>query len=298
MESIIRPFSAEELTALSLLAQRLNARRETGSSFCCANAEDIRRDFEETISYSFACWKGQQPLGLISCFPDFAKGNADCSLLINAAGETYQTIAKALLASAQAKINPGLSEAGQSHSIQNATLTFFFPTENKDCRNFLISIGARQQVNEYLLLLTRETWHASAHDRSEPRPIKNDEHHAFAALHDQIFPGVYASGADILADLGKTRFVSVIADEQGLAAYGVLKFRDDTQAVAEMIGVRMDARRRGYGRAILHELARQAFSRFETVSLELVVEADNVNALTLYLHTGFCLRQENHCFIL
>lgn len=83
MNNTIRPFAAEDLEALALLAQRLNAERETGSTFCCAEAADIRRDFEETMEYGFACWADGQPLGLISCFPDVEKGNADCSLLID-----------------------------------------------------------------------------------------------------------------------------------------------------------------------------------------------------------------------
>ena len=43
MDITIRPFAAGELDGLALLAQRLNASRQTGSSFCCSRAEDIRQ---------------------------------------------------------------------------------------------------------------------------------------------------------------------------------------------------------------------------------------------------------------
>ena len=286
MGRTVRPFAAGELEELSLLAQRLNGRRESGSSFCCAKAADIRRDFEETMDSGFACWEGGRPLGLISCFPDREKGNADCSLLLDARGERYGELAAELVSAARERLGPEMA------------CTFFFPKENVDCRNFLRSAGAQRQVNEYILRLDREGWEACPGPGAEPRPIREGEQDAFAALYDNVFPGAYASGRDILADLGRTRFVYVISDGAGLAAYGVLKLQGGGQAAAEMLGVREGARRRGYGRAVLHHLAQQAFSQFGAERLELVVDADNESALRLYLDTGFRLRQENNCYIL
>lgn len=286
MSGTIRPFAAGELEELALLAQRLNARRETGSTFCCARAEDIRREFEGTMEYGFACWADGKPLGLISCFPDAEKGNADCSLLIDACGELYRETAGALVRAAREKLGEGMA------------CTFFFPEENGECRGFLDEAGAQRQVNEYILYLEREDWNAPRGLAAEPRPVRGGEREAFAALHDGVFPGVYASGEDILEDLGKTRFVYVIPDAAGLAAYGVLKTQGGKQAAAEMLGVREDARRRGYGRAVLNHLAGQGFSRFGAERLELVVDADNQGALRLYLDTGFRVWQENNCCIL
>ncbi len=286
MERTIRPFAAGELEELALLAQRLNAQRETGSTFCCTRAEDILRDFTETMEYGFACWEGGRPLGLISCFPDLEKGNADCSLLIDACGEAYQRIAGPLVSAAREKLGPEMA------------CTFFFPAENGDCRGFLRSEGARRQVNEYILRLEKRDWNAPRNLAAAPRPVQDGERGDFAALHDKIFPGVYASGKDILEDLGKTRFGYVVPDAEGLAAYGVLKTHGGSRATVEMVGVREDARRRGYGRAMLNLLACEAFSKFGAESLDLVVDADNWNALKLYLDTGFQVRQESNCYIL
>lgn len=286
MNRVIRPFAAEDLDALSLFAEGLNAKRETGSTFCCKNAVDIRQDFAEAMDFGFACWEGEKPLGLISCFPDMEKGNADCSLLIDARKAPYQEIAQALFAAAKEKLGVAME------------YTFFFPTENENCRVFLQSAEAQRQVNEYILLLRQENWKERRDLGVTPRPILEEEWDAFAALHDGVFPGVYASGRDILKDLGKTRFVYVIADKAGLAAYGVLKTNGGKQATAEMLAVRKDARRQGFGRATLQHLAWQAFSQFGAEMLELVVDADNQNALGLYLDIGFQIRQENHCFIL
>lgn len=286
MNTVIRPFAAGELDELAQLAQRLQARRETSSTFCCAKAADIRRDFAQTMEYGFACWADGRPLGLVSCFPDPEKGNADCSLLLDVQGAAYRDLAKALLAAAREKLGPELA------------CTFFFPMENEDCRGFLELAGARRQVNEYILSLAREDWTAPSHPAVRPHPLREEELDAFSTLHDAVFPGVYASGQDILADLGESRFVYVIPGGDSPAAYGVLKIQGGAQATAEMLAVRPDARRRGYGRAILNHLAREAFTRFRAQRLELVVDADNRSALGLYLNTGFHIRQENNCYIL
>lgn len=286
MNGMIQPFAAEDMEALALFAERLNAQRESGSTFCCARAEDIRRDFEEAMEYGFAYWMDGKPVGLVNCFPDVEKGNADCSLLVDVSGEAYQEIAGKLLSVVREKLGPGM------------VLTFFFPTENKECRSFLDDAGARQQENEYILRLEQEDWNEHQDLEVELRPIQSEERDAFAACHDTVFPGVYASGKDILEDLGKTRFVYVVPDRAGLTAYGVLKTCGGKQATVEMIGVREDSRRCGYGRAVLNHLAGQAFSRFGAEQLELVVDADNQSALHLYLDTGFKVWQENNCYIL
>lgn len=287
MDGSIRPFAYDDLEPLAILAQRLNAQRETGSTFCCIKAVDIRRDFEETMAYGSACWSEDgKPLGLISCFPDWEKGNADCSLLLDAHGASYLEMAAALVSAARERLGPKVA------------CTFFFPMENRDCRRFLDLAGAQRQVNEYLLFLGREDWNAPANLAAEPRPLQDEERDAFAALHNKVFPDAYASGQDILTDLGKARFVYAVPDRAGLAAYGVLKTSGGGHATVEMVGVRKDARQRGYGRAVLNHLASRAFSEFGADRLDLVVDADNRNALALYLDTGFRVHQENNCYIL
>lgn len=285
MEEELRPFVSEDLEKLAYFAERLNANRETGSSFCCSRMKDILKDFQGTMEYGFALWKEDKPIGLISCCPDRERENADVSLLMNVGEEGYCKNAGKLLSAAQQKLG------------HDMTLTFFFPKENADCRDFLIRAGGTPQVNEYIMRLCRKDWSYFA-CHANPRPIREEERDSFSALHDVIFPHVYISGEDILEDLGRSRFVYVISDELGLAAYGVLKVFGGKQAVAEVIGVREDARRRGYGREMLNCLAERAFRQFDAEKLELIVDGDNRNALKLYLDTGFQIWQENNCYIL
>ena len=68
MNCVLRPFAPSNLDTLSQFAEQLNVRRETGSTFCYAEASAIRRDFTETMPYGFACWENDMPVGLISCY--------------------------------------------------------------------------------------------------------------------------------------------------------------------------------------------------------------------------------------
>ncbi len=286
MDYFIQPFGKENLDELARFASKLNANRETASSFCCTKEEDIRRDFSEMAEYGSACFLDGRPVGLIACFLDEEKSNADCSLMVSLSGKDYHDVADGLLCLARKKLG------------QEVACTFFFPKENEECGRFLSQVGAKRQVNEYILLLRRENWKEHAAFTGCPQPLGEGQRDAFAALHDTIFPDVYCSGKDILRDLGTSRFVFVIPDEAGLVAYGVLKPQKGGRATVEIVGVRSDARRRGYGRAVLNHLAGQAFAQFGAQSLELVVDADNENALALYLDTGFEIWQENNCYIL
>lgn len=281
----VEPFALKNLDALTSLAQRLNAVRQSGSSFCCAQAEAIRRDFEENMACSYGCWVCGTPVGLISCYPDPGKDNADCALLIDAARVPYAAAAEGLLTAAREKLGT------------NVRCTFFFPKENRDCAAFLEHIGAVRQVNEYCLLLHKSDWKKRAF-HTVPQLLRPEDADDFAALHDSIFPDVYCSGQDILADLGKTRFVYTIRAEDRLAAYGVLNTAGGKRATAEIIGVRACFRRRGFGRAILNHLAESAFTQFKADQLDLIVDGDNEEAIALYLAAGFVIEQENNCYIL
>lgn len=286
MDFKILPFAPENLEELAQLAERLNGKRETASAFCCTGKAEIRRDFEHNMPYGHACFLDGRPVGLWNGYLDAEKKNADCSLMLGLTGKAYQEAAGALCSAAKSRLGQGVA------------CTFFFPQENADCRQFLEQAGAKRQVNEYILVLQRQDWAEPGSLTAWPRKVQDGERDAFAALHDAVFPGVYCSGRDILAGLWADRFVYVIADGAGLAAYGVLKTKGGERATAEVIAVREDVRGRGYGRAVLNHLAKQAFSEFGAKSLDLVVEADNQNALALYLDTGFLVSQENNCYIL
>lgn len=281
----IEGFSPENLEKIVVLAQRLNARRENGSAFCCSEADSIRRDFEENMAASFGCWEEDTPVGLLSCYPDWEKGNADCAMLIDPDGVSYEAAAQALLTAVRKTLGAEMA------------CTFFFPKENHDCAAFLEETGAKRQVSEYSMLLKKDHWRTPP-VAPVPQPLRPEQARDFARLHDAVFPGVYCSGQDILETWGKNRFLYVLERQQELVAYGVLRSSGRKQATAEIVGVRNGFRGHGYGRAILNYLAETAFTQFGAEELDLIVDSNNQRAIDLYLSVGFTIVQENCCYIL
>lgn len=281
----IERFSPENLEEVAVLAQRLNARRESGSAFCCREVDSIRRDFEETMATSFGCWEDDTPVGLLSCYPDWEKGNADCAMLIDPDGASYEAAAQALLTAVRKALGAAMA------------CTFFFPRENRNCTAFLEQTGAKRQVSEYNMLLRKDHWR-NPPVAPAPQPLRPEQAQDFARLHDTVFPGVYCSGQDILETWGKNRFLYVLEHQQELVAYGVLQSSGGKQATAEIVGVREDFRGHGYGRAILNHLAETAFTQLRAEELNLIVDSDNQRAINLYLSADFTIVQENCCYIL
>ena len=145
------------------------------------------------------------------------------------------------------------------------------------------------------MVLRRDDWQPQE-GLPAPHPLEEAAYAAFVALHDRVFPDVYVSGRDILEDLGKSRFVYTLEEAGNLAAYGVLHRAED-RFTAEILGVRQELRGRGFGRAILNCLAKETFCRHGAAELDLIVDADNTQALILYQKTGFQILEENRCYI-
>lgn len=285
MENIIvRKSELGDLEELTQFAYKINRIIEHSSTFCSSTLDAIRSDFETSISSgsSVQCMKGNQLIGLMDCYVDHEKNNADCSLLIEPeldygviAGKLFGEIRKILGSSMQ--------------------LTFFFPKKNIDCSYFLNSIGAHREVNEYSLLLKREDFSAT------PQPFSiidmpHEYYAKFIEMHDSIFPGVYVSGKGIVVDIGEKRYVYTIIEREHIIAYGVLKIQDGKRATAEIVAVREGYRHKGYGRAILSYIVNKAFTNYDKEYVDLIVDGDNDNAILLYLKLGFAIESENCCY--
>lgn len=279
------PCRASRLDELSRFAFDLNRLPACASAFCCGREEQIRAEFAESIAAGrlFEVRRGGKLTGVGSVFPDEEKSNADCYLLIPPE-EDYAAAASPLLAALRAALPAGMH------------LTFFFPKENERCAAFLLGRGARPQVNEYCLLL-----HRGQAKRLAPSDgiaaLQPSDAAEFAALHDAVFPDVYVSGAELLADNGRGRELYLLREDGRITAYGVLCPKRGVRMTAEIVGVREGFRHAGRGRRILSFLIGRAFG-CGAESLDLIVDADNADALKLYLDLGFCVETENRCFLL
>lgn len=276
----------EHINELVEFAFRLNNNLENSSQFCPKSESYIRKEFLEGISNNriFSCYKDNEIIGIINYYLDEIRNNADCTLLIDSKKYDYYSVAN-LLFKKMKKLND-----------INTKYTFFFPKENIECANFLESINAKREVNEYGLILENNHVNSSIlNPNIKELPI--DFYEDLKELHNDIFPDVYIFGADIINNIGKKHFVYSIIKDHTLIAYGVLRPNDNMSATTEIIAVRESYRGKGYGKAIISYLIDRAFNSLKVSQVDLIVDGDNEKAIKLYLDLGFVIEHENRCYI-
>jgi len=273
-----------DLEELSQFACIINGIKERSSNFCYKDPEHIRQEFKESINSGnlVECRIASHLVGILNCYVDHEKHNADCSLLIEA-GQNYDSIAKLLLDETRKQFDSSMK------------YTFFFPKENTDCSNFLDKIGAHREVNEYCLLLKLGNLKlpTSSYKVAE---LPEEYYNQFISLHDSIFPEIYISGKEVINDIGKNHYIYAIIENGQIIAYSVLRSGGKNRVTAEIVAVRDGFRRKGYGRVVLSYLACQAFDTYGMDYVDLIVDSDNENAIKLYLDLGFVVESENCCY--
>ena len=157
-------------------------------------------------------------------------------------------------------------------------------------------INAENKGNECILILKRENF--TEKECGTQVVFFTPEYKVeFMKMHDHIFPGVYVSSKDILDSLGNKRSLYCAIENDALLGYAVLKYTKDSSAVTvEIIGVDEKYRGKGYGKALLNEVLKQAFSDHSIKTVNLVVENLNTNAMSLYYSFGFELDVENYSY--
>ncbi|MBW4828448.1 MAG: GNAT family N-acetyltransferase [Clostridiaceae bacterium] len=287
---MIRECTNSDLDQMVELAFQLNNQIDHYSAFCPISRKSIRMEFETAIDSKqhmiVGSFRDNKLTGLLNCYFDIEKKNADCSgPFIDSTTEDYLSFAKQLF------------DFINRHVDVEMKYTFFFSKENMECRNFLESINADRKVNEYELLLKKESFMPYP-NTVEINNLNETYYNQFIQLHDFIFPNIYVSGKDIVEDINKNRFVFSIIDDNKLIAYSVLRlYKNSKIATAEIIGVDEKYRGKGYGKAILNHLLEFSFQKNVIEEIELIVDGDNDTAISLYQSLGFIIKAENCCYI-
>ena len=287
---MIRKCTKNELEQAVDLAFKMNNKKEYYSAFCPLSRDSIHREFEVAINSSeyivAGNFKGNQLTGLLLCYFDMEKRNGDCiGPFIDTVTENYLLLAIQLFEFIKSQVDVEMK------------YTFSFAKENVECINFLESINADRRVNEYNLLLERKSF-VPYLNTAEINNLDRAYYNQFIQLHDFIFPDIYVSGKDIIKDINKNRFVFSIIKEGRLVAYSILRLYENSKtAIAEIIGVDEEYRGKGYGKAILNHLIEYSFSNDDIEEIELIVDGDNENAISLYKSLGFAVNAENCCYI-
>lgn len=282
---MIKKCSINDIKEIVDFVYRKNNKPEHNSAFCSLKYDTIQKDFVNTLESEIHAvvgyYKDDTLIGVISFYVDEEKQIADC---IGPFVEgDYCKLAKAMIDYVKPLFKQSLS------------LNFFFDKRNIECILLMDLICAENKGNESILTLKRDNYKKQEFAVSVEKltPEYEDQ---LIELHDFIFPDVYVSGKDIIQSIGINRQVFCIIENGRLSGYSVLKTPSvGTKATAEVIGVDEGFRRKGYGRALLNAVVKEAFNQSNIDEIHLVVENINQNAIELYYSLGFELHVEN-CF--
>ena len=162
-------------------------------------------------------------------------------------------------------------------------------SRNRNCIDFAIEHGFTLRVVGLLLKLTETEFTPVDHNHIIELPEKDRQD--FVALHDQLFPGTYYSGADILKRCDNIRKVFV---NQPLTGYIYVEPRPEFgEAHLEFIGVHPEAQGQGIGKALLSKAIEYMFSFAKINELTLAVRENNP-ARRLYERVGFKISDTIH----
>lgn len=287
---MIRKCTKHDLHQMVELAFKMNNQKEHYSAFCSLTRKSIHDEFEASVlseeHMMVGSFRGDQLTGLLICFIDRERQNADCAgPFIDSSEEDYMVLAKQLFEFAKDSIDVEMK------------YTFFFSKENVNCKEFLDSINADRKVNEYELVLKKEFFIPYL-KKVKISNLDKAYYNQFIDLHDYICPDIYVSGKDIIEDIGKSRIVFSIIEDDKLVAYSVLRtYKNAKTATAEIIAVEEKHRGKGYGKAILNYSIEFAFHNYNIEEIELIVDGDNETAISLYLSLGFTIKAENCCYV-
>lgn len=119
-------------------------------------------------------------------------------------------------------------------------------------------------------------------------PILAEHEEAFLALHDEVFPGTYYSGRQLL-DLAARDEVLVLGlvDDDQLAGYAAGRIDEGGTGYIDFVGVATSLRRQGHGTTLVAAMCHALATRAPIEKVALTVSSENAAALALYDALGF-----------
>lgn len=280
---MIRKCELKDIEQMVELAYLMNNNPLHESGFCPLKREAIHMEFLDGIHHPnykmVGKFNGDELMGFMCFYLEPSSKNADCVGIFIKENHLETAI--------------GLFEKIKTTLDKGVKVTFFVNKENKSAIAFFKGIKALNKGNELIMRLEKTAFKMMTGE-TRIMPARKSDYEKVVALHDEIFPDVYLPGHKMIESIGKNRSVFVLAEEEVILGYGVLKLdADATVACAEIIAVEKTARKKGFGRLILNHLAKEAFSIPQVTSMFLVVENINRDAIGLYQSIGFDVTKEN-----
>lgn len=283
-----------DLESITDLAYRKNNEEKHQIAYCCKSRESIYKDYEAMIkgeeNLVVTAWYGGKLYGILGLFcndeikrVDCAGPFVDCKDTVTTEGNEISFVEAA---------GEMLKFAKQHYP--NYEFSFYFNSKNIACKELMKKENAENMGNEQFLCLKHENFN-SIEGLAKVISLPKGYEEQLRMLHDEIFPGCYLTGNQLLKSLGKEREAYVILEGNQLAAFGILEIPTNAndRMNTEIIGVKEDHRGKGFGKAIVNELLYQAFCRDSIKQVNLVVDEVNILARNLYASFGFECIQEN-----
>ncbi|MBN1857845.1 GNAT family N-acetyltransferase [Candidatus Bipolaricaulota bacterium] len=190
---------------------------------------------------------------------------------------TWHRVADALYAAAKHVIPSDIGEHELCIGIENHRVEAFGK------RHRFVSFS-----HSVSLSLHRHDVAAPDKEIDRVRSIDPARYAAFVALQERLFPKTYYTGQQILDRMGDNVQVFVVAEEDDVIGYIVVRVSPDVgTGYIEFVGVAEKARKRGIGSQLVSGALAWAFDHGGVHEVALTVSASNGAALALYAKHGF-----------
>lgn len=157
---------------------------------------------------------------------------------------------------------------------------------NKNLEEFALKNQYRHHADAAVLNFLRRDLEKLPNFRAEG--LESRYRKQFIELHDNLFPGTYFSGVQLVEKLDKTHQAFVVSDEGTVLGYSYGTVVPSTgEAYIDFIGVREESRKKGYGERLLISTLRWMFNFPKVNQVGLTVKMNNPAALRLYEKIGF-----------
>lgn len=108
---------------------------------------------------------------------------------------------------------------------------------------------------------------------------------AIGAIHDEAFPGTYATARQLLADEDRTTLV--LEREGQVVGYASAELQADGEGYLDFIALLPRVRGQGLAKALLAQVGRETLGRSPAGTVNLTVREDNPAAVAMYESLGF-----------
>ncbi|WP_255488123.1 GNAT family N-acetyltransferase [Ornithinibacillus hominis] len=275
----------EDVEKVARFIAELNRLESSHIGFCGKDSIEIAEYMKEEIPYpkSFvaAQYEGDL-LGVVGIDPDFDSGVGEVwgpFVIEEQKGIVDQMWVK-LLENKLAGIN---------------TFLLFPNKENKLVHEFAIRNGFSKGSEQAILIFDRNDVHRL--QDSNLMELTAEYHDEMVALHDQLFPGTYYSGQQIIDRLDERNKVFILVEDEELCGYVYVEAEPEfSDGSIEFVGVHQSKRSKGIGSQLIAGSLKWLFT-FETIpSIRLTVSAENKTAVNLYQKAGFRLQHSLNTF--